>query len=273
MKIKAKTNKFGAAIHRLFNSKNKQHHVHGKATYFYENIQYIDEIRRQDFCQRITFPDHATVKLEDELFIIYLPTTIFMDKELIEYKIVYSLSTQKFNVYVRDDIELDNAEYGLSEFADLDQIFIDGMDTFVRSLVLCKGKQVEIDEGRKTDVPMKHTLGVLGADGKEENRLDRWYSRNCKGVMPFLHEHNNRTCAKCNRDLNRLDEAKKEPEVLELGDSVNDLPKFSCNSDTSTENLSSSADAMKTSDNDQSVEDDKVGIIFFLNNIAKQLYC
>ena len=273
MKTKAKTNKFGAAIHRLFNSENKQHHVQGKATYFYENIQYIDEIRRQDFCQRITFPDHATVKLEDELFIIYLPTMIFMDKDLIEYKIVYSLSTQKFNVYVREDIELDSAEYGLSEYADLDQVFVDGMDTFVRSLVLCKGKQVKIDEGRKTDVPMKHTLGVLGADGKEENRLDRWYSRNCKGVMPFLHEHNNRTCAKCNRDLNRLDEAKKEPEVLELDDSVNYLPKFSVNSDTSAENLSSSADAMKTSDNDQSVEDDKVGIFCFLNNIPKKLYC
>ena len=133
---------------------------------------------------------------------MYFPTTIFLDSDIIEYKVVYSLSTQAFNVYVRGDIMLDSALYGLSEYADFDQIFVDGIDTFIKSLVLCKGKTVKIDESSASGVPEKHTLGVLGQDGTEINRLERWFSRNCIGLMPFLHEHENSTCSKCNRDLN-----------------------------------------------------------------------
>ena len=208
VKIVAKSNKFGAAIHRLFGSDNKQHHIHGKATYFYENIQFIDEVKRQDFCQRINFPDHATLQFDNEMMIMFFPTTVFMDGEIIEYKVVYNLSNQTFNVYVRDDIELDRAAYGLSAFADCDQMFVDGMDTFIRSLVLCKGKNVKISADSASGVPVKHSLGYLGQDGKEVNTLDHWFSRNCSGVMLFLHEHENKTCSKCNRDLNRLDENK-----------------------------------------------------------------
>ena len=57
VKTVAKSNKFGAVIHRLFKSENKQYHVDGKATYFYDNIQYVDETICQDFCQRINMPE------------------------------------------------------------------------------------------------------------------------------------------------------------------------------------------------------------------------
>ena len=104
---------------------------------------------------------------------------------------------------------------------------------------------------------------MIGQDGKETNRLDRWFSRNCKGAMPFLHEHKNTTCAKCNRDLNRLDETKKEDEteieIMDVDNSPNDLSKGTSNSDTSGE-LNNSSKPMKSSENDHSLEDVKVSI-------------
>ena len=259
VKIVAKSNKFGAAIHRLFGSENKQHHVQGKPIYFYENIQFIDEVKRQDFCQRVNFPDHVTVQLDNEMMIMFFPTTIYMDKDLIEYKVVYNLSTQSFRVYVRGDIELDRGAYGLSEYADFDQLFVDGMDTFIRSLVLCKGKNVTISDDSVSGVPEKHAMGYLGQDGTEINSVDRWFSRNCCGVMPFLHEHRNNTCAKCNRDLNRLDENKKETEShIE----VMDITKTASSSDTSGD-LNTSAEPMQSSDNNHSLDDVDVSILTF----------
>ena len=212
-------------------------------------------------------PDHATLQIENKLLVMYFPTTIFLDQDLIEYKVVYPLSTQAFNVYVRGDIMLDSALYGLSEYADFDQIFVDGIDTFIKSLVLCKGKNVKIDEKSASGVPEKYTLGVLGHDGQEENRLERWFSRNCIGSMPFLHEHENSTCAKCNRDLNRLDENKKEEEgedeVMEIDSSNNDLTKSTSISDTSGESHNAS-EHLKPLDNEHDLDDVKVSIFSLL---------
>ena len=171
--------------------------------YFYENVQYVSPQIREDFCERVTLPPHASMVIENELLIMYFSTTIFFNSDLLEYKVIYSTADQSFTISLRGH-DIDNAKFGLSWYAEFDQMFIDGLCSFFNALVMCKGHDVDIPEDHATKVPHQHTMGILGSDGKEANVLNRSFSRNCFVVMPFLREHDNFTCSKCNHDLNRL---------------------------------------------------------------------
>ena len=246
--IVAKNNKFGSAIKRLFDSELKQHHVDGKPVYFYENVQYISANTREDFCERVTLPPHASMVIENELLILYFATTIFFDSDLLEYKVIYSTADQSFTISLRGH-EVDNAKFGLSYYADFDQMFIDGLCTFLRTLVMCKGRDIEIPEDRASKVPHQHTLGILGSDGQEDNVVNRSFSRNCSVVMPFLREHDNFTCAKCNHDLNRL-----VKELDEVPSEADENGSGLGNDSISTDPLSSSREKSMEVDGDNNEE-------------------
>ena len=153
--------------------------------YFYENIQYISPKIREDFCERVTLPPHASMVIENELLIMYFATSIFFDSDLLEYKVIYSTADHSFTISLRGH-DIDHAKFGLSWYAEFDQMFIDGLCTYLKALVMCKGCDIEIPEDRATKVPHQHTLGILGSDGKEANTVNRSFSRNCFVVMPFL---------------------------------------------------------------------------------------
>ena len=210
-------------------------------------MQYISPKIRADFCERVTLPDHASMIVENELLIMYFATTIFFDGNLLEYKVIYSTADQSFSIELHECV-LDKDKFGLSKYAQFDQMFIDGLTTFLHSLVMCKGRDVDIPEERGSKVPHQHDLGVLDRDGTQGNRITRQFSHNCAVVMPFLREHENYMCMKCNHDLNRI--ATKDAED---GESVDNEQENGFNNESMTSDpLSTSAERSM----DVEVEDD-----------------
>ena len=86
----AKSNKFGTAIKRLFDSELWQYYVDGTPTYFYDQIQYVSPKRHEDFCKHVTILDHTTLVVENELIVVYFSTNIFVDHDILDYQLSYS---------------------------------------------------------------------------------------------------------------------------------------------------------------------------------------
>ena len=260
VEVPAKANKFGVAVARLFeNPEVRQYDTpEAKKQYFYEGLHLITSDIRQDFCQRFSFPEHVTAETQSSVLKLHYATVVFLDHEMFEYTVAYNMTNVKYMITVRG-VELDNEKMGLTSFADLDQVFVDGLNTIFAAMYFCQGLAIKIKpKYKKSKIPEQHILGFLGGSGQEEKCMKRWYSRNCKAVLNLTQELGNYTCSKCVHDLARykvadglkMEVTAPEDEITPAkGNSSNDHEKSDENSDDSD----TSTDEETTKDNSDEV--------------------
>ena len=264
IEIPAKANKFGVAVARLFNNPDVRQHdtAIAKKQYFYEGLQVITAEIRQDFCQRFTLPQHVQAETEAGVLKMHYITPVFFDHELLEFSVAYNLNNGKYNVVVRG-VQLNNEKIGLTSYADLDQVFVDGMDKVFSSMYFCRGLVMKVTEkGKKSKIPEQHIIGYLGGSGVEEKSIKRCFSRNCKVVLSITRELGNHTCGRCVHDLARF----KEDDGL--GSYANGAHADSTGSvgDTSREQQQTDNSEKSDSSDEESNSQDEVGGLYLLKS-------
>ena len=199
----AVSTKIGVVIGKIF-GKNalKQHKVDGKATYFYHGFEFLPDDTREKLPPRVNLPSYVTMHAEHEMFVLYYPTTLFIDNIMCEFTVFLSTTTGQYWMHYRNT-ELKTRKLGLSSYTELDQVFIDGITRIINSFTLCRGREAEVppsDKASKAIFP--HVVHELGPNGNIYDRKNVWISKNCKGVMAFTAERKNSTCNKCVHDVN-----------------------------------------------------------------------
>ena len=199
----AASTKMGVVLVKLFGKNSlKQHHVGKLAKYFYEGFSYLSDDDRKAQEPRVTLPPFVSFHAEHEIMAFYFPTRHIFDERLCEYHVFMSNTTGEYWVRFRH-LDINTRRLGLTSFTDLDQVFVNGIIRILNSLVVCKGREVDMPPSKKDSTTIfPHTVGELGANNVFENMRSVWVSKNCRGVLPLTCEKNNTTCDKCVHDVN-----------------------------------------------------------------------
>ena len=221
----ANTTKMGVAMHRLFDVELKQHHVKKIPKYFYENMTLVTDQERARAALRIHLPPGVSYFVDGNVNAVFIPTTIFINDDLLEFKCFVNMDTYKYWITVRG-IELDTNFLGLSQTCKYDQLFVTGLYKICTNLNICKGKETskipEDYQGTKIQIV---DIGDLGHDEQVENARKTWYSRRCKGVLQITCQKTNFTCSSCIHDVNNavraLEATEEDEEVMILSTSQN----------------------------------------------------
>ena len=76
----------GKVIAKLFNRpERKSKQVKGQANYNYQQLAFVTNETREKFGDKVKLPDFMSIKFEEEVITIYIPTMIYFDNTLAEH--------------------------------------------------------------------------------------------------------------------------------------------------------------------------------------------
>ena len=110
-------------------------------------------------------------------------------------------------------IELDVDKFGIAPYVKyVDQAFVDGLELILQALVLCSGKAARLAVNMSSKIITRHAIGAVPGTGQGLQTSIKWFSKNCKGVLPLTCELQNHTCRSCVHDVNsRIDKDTEDP--------------------------------------------------------------
>ena len=199
----AVSTKLGIVIRKLYGQNAlKQHRVKGKAKYFYHGFEFLPDQTREQLPLRVTIPSYVQFYAEHEMMVMYYPTTLFIDGKMCEFSVYLNTSTGEYWLRYRNN-ELNIRKLGLTNYTDLDQVFINGITKIINSFTLCHGRDVKVPSSKKDSKAIfPHTMYELGPNGTHVNQKVIWISKNCYGILALTLERKNQTCSKCVHDVN-----------------------------------------------------------------------
>ena len=262
--LPAAKNKMGQAIARIMDKPDiRQQTIQGDTTYYYKDIDVMSESERKVVESDIILPGYFSMAVQRPYFILSISTGLFFDQNPIEYKVYYNFQDTRLRVTVRG-IELDLSKNGLASCVRyFDQAFIKGIDRSLQAFTICKGQQGSMAVQLVSKIISRHSFGFMDANGKPGNMVMKWFSKNCRGVLPLTCSLDNHTCRYCVHDVNiRLEkltkEGRQEPTTLPTDLSVNNSvdegvePDDGSSDDEEDEDDSTSGGALEAEGTDES---------------------
>ena len=205
--LPAAKNKMGQAIAKIHNKPEIRQQTHGRITkYFYHNYEVLDDVMRQGSDSDIRLPNYFTMSVSQPYLIFNVPTGLLFDNHPVNFNVIIDVNTYKLGISVHS-IELDVDKLGIAPYVKyVDQAFVDGLELILRALVLCSGKTANLAVDMPTRIISRHAIGSMAGAGQGLQTQIKWFSKNCKGVLPLTCELQNRTCRMCVHDVNaRID--------------------------------------------------------------------
>ena len=194
----------GKVIAKIFNRPERKYkQVDGHANYKYQKLTIVTNQTRQKYGDKVKLPEYMSIKVEEEVITIYIPTTIYFDNTLAEHLVFYHVFCGQFFMQTRGR-NWDMYELGLGQFTPLDQMFINSLIRITDGVIICLGCEVHLPEGKKDSTNLVQVcVGQLLPTSQVPQVAMHWFSKNCKRVLPFTCKGKNYTCAQCVHDINQ----------------------------------------------------------------------
>ena len=212
--LPAAKNKMGQAIAKIHNKPEIRQQTHGRITrYYYHNYEVLDDTMRQGSDTEIHLPNYFTLSVTQPYIVFNVPTGLLYDNNPVNFLVLIDVNTSKVRLSVRG-IEIDVDKIGIAPFAKyIDQAFVDGLELIVRAWVLCSGKTARLAVNMSSRIISRHAIGYIPGTGQALQTSIKWFSKNCKGVLPLTCELSNCTCRSCVHDVNaRIDKDAEDPQ-------------------------------------------------------------
>ena len=144
-----------------------------------------------------------SIKVEEEVITIYIPTMIYFDNTLAEHQVFYHEFRHQFFMQTRGR-NWDMYELGLGQFTLLDQMFINSLIRITDGVVICLGRNIKLPDGKKDSMNLIQVcVGQSIPTMQIPQTGMHWFSKNCRHVLPFTCKGKNFTCAQCVHDINQ----------------------------------------------------------------------
>ena len=194
----------GKVVHKLFGrQKVKAEQGSKEKGYYYTNMLYVsDEYRETQIGSELALPGHFTFELNEEKVVFHIASPLIINDTCQRFEVQFNRDTSKITINFRDYM-IKICPLGISQFADLDQIFINSISKICGGFVLCRGRHINIPPGRKPSSNLYQSVINEVHQKSFEDKKMVWFSKNCVRVLPFTCELSNNTCHCCVHDINQ----------------------------------------------------------------------
>ena len=135
--------------------------------------------------------------------LIRCPTNECRDGVRLEFTLIYSQNTKRYSIFVGGkELKLDYL--GLRPTADLTRRFTQGLSRVMHHLQPCQGSDTDLSqlpgleckimESKKVSLFTHEYIG-------QAQRVKRFFSKKCLGVLAITCEVENKICGQCSNDL------------------------------------------------------------------------